>query len=274
MINFLMSLSGNQTPPIPQYKPLLLIMDGQSNNGGHGEKTDLPAYLQGEISPNAKIWYNDSIVVLNEANNNNNGQILQSTSGEPWLDSRHGSELQLAYNLIQQYPNRDIFFVKTGRGGRPLAVTNNFEDFNSTSTGELHQYLLDNVTDFLMADGRNITDFECWYSWMQGEYDCRVGNDAMANAYEANLTSKIAAIRSNLGNDNIQFIINVISSTVDRDPLLIPIVRQAQIDVANDNNGVFYQLSETWPDKGDNVHFNSEGQNLKGQGEANIIINN
>lgn len=257
---------------VKKRKPLLIIMDGQSNNGGQGNINDLPSYLTSHISNFSRIYYNSQDQVLT-VGANNNGQMLD-TNGDPWYTGYHGSELELAYRLNKAYPNRFIYFVKTGQGGRPLGQDAGIEDFYPTSSSQLHQIMLDNVDAYLTLLSKTIDGFEVWYVWMQGEYDCRTEEDVKANAYKINLTAKITAVRTDLGNQNIKFIINVINSSIDRDTSLISIVRQAQIDVANNTENVYYQLSEDWPDKGDNLHFNSEGQIMKGLGESKIIMQN
>lgn len=249
-------------------KDLLIIDDGQSNNPGQGEVSALPASRQGVISNNIKIYYNGQNQSV-EAGVNSWGQALLSSGGE-WPNSWHGSNIELAYQLSVNQPTRKAFFVVSGRGGRPLGADAGTQDF-APASNELHTYMIDNVTAYLTLLGRDISEFEVWYSWMQGEYDCRTGEDVKANAYEVNIDNKIIAVKDDLGHQDINVIINVINSTIPRDAILIPIVRQSQIDYAANTANVTSQLSETWSLKGDGLHFDSVGQLSKGLGEYNII---
>lgn len=263
MMNFFFSTAN---APNDTDNPLFIIMDGQSNNEGRAANADLPTYLQGVISNNVKVWTGTSFDVL-EAGVNNNSVATTSSIDE------HGSELELVFRLSEEYPDKDIFIVKVGRGATPL-YNDELINFHPDMIDSMHDYMISQVNAALVNLSKTWSQLNVWYSWMQGEYDSRTGQDLAASTYEFNLRYKVTKIKEDLSNSNINFIINVINSTIPRDSILLPIVRAAQQTVYDDTDGIYGQLSEGWGMNDDDLHFSSAGQISKGLGESQIIIAN
>ena len=250
-------------------KPLLIIMDGQSNNGGHGLVTELPDYLKSFHSNRVKIWNGKEVATL-KPGSNNNGQMLLSVGGS-WKKDWFGSELELSYRLQEHFTTSEIYFVKTGQGGKALGMDAKHPDFSVESVNELHSYLIANVKAFLNAENSNINDYEVWYLWGQGERDARPYNTDKANAYKHNLERKLQAIQTDLHLKEMHTIITVINSRIFSDTTNIAAVRGAQIAVAKASDNRFYILSENWDRDADKLHFSTTGQLAKATAEYQII---
>lgn len=260
----------------------VIYMDGQSNNMGRGPVADLVARLQGPVDStmtgggNVYIWTPSDGTPLGvgewqvlEAGVNQKGFALNSNGT---LDnSDHGAELELGYLIAKKY-GVDVYIIKTGRGGRPLYADGSIEDFNVNTAGELHDDFKSKVTVAEAALTEQGIAFERkgWF-WMQGEYDAREGKEAYANAYEANLTAKINAVREFLGEPDLPCFVGRVRTGIVRDPELISIVQTAQDSVAASLSNVEVINTDAYPVLTDNLHYNSEGQVLFGQDYFNAL---
>lgn len=251
--------------PAPSSSPAWVIyMDGQSNNLGRGLITDLPAHLKLPLNAvntgggNVYIWANRRWQIL-EAGVNQMGYALYS-NGALDHSTDHGAEMELGYRLANTY-KKDIYIIKAGRGGRPLHANTTIEDFHPDTSGELHNYFKNIVTDAhnnLLAN--NLSPVPKGWFWMQGEYDCRDGQTEAANAYNTNLTAKISAVRTFLNTTQLPAILGRINSNIPRNAQLIPIVQNAQVNVTTADSYAEYINTDTFALLADGLHFSSTGQ--------------
>jgi len=117
----------------------LIIMDGQSNNGGVSFISNLPGYLD-FVNTDVKIWMDSAFSSLSPGVNNW-GEFLDSTSTRP--TNRWGGEMELAYQIRQNA--QKAFIVKVGHGARGLYLDGAVDDFNINSVGEYHDNMISQV---------------------------------------------------------------------------------------------------------------------------------
>lgn len=226
------------------------IMDGQSNNKGKGEVSELPARLQGPLL-NQYIWHENDFEIL-EDGQNQVGYALTSAGGFDY--SEFGAEMEFAYQRKQE--NKTSYIVKVGRGGTYLAQKAG-DDHSELSSNELHDRMLSLVSDAITnLQNAGKTPIIKAYFWMQGEWDGL--NTTDADNYEINLTNKIAAVRSDLSLPNLPVIIGRLSVNQTGVPERSTIrTAQDNVNTDVDNTSLIDTDSYTMLDT---LHFDTDGQ--------------
>jgi len=184
-----------------------------------------------------------------------------------WRD-RFGPEVGLSQPLSSAFPDDQIVLYKIARSGANL-----YYDWNpdGVSTGPEDEYrgpLYPEFTDALgtlkvqLSSSGEFIEFS-GLMWMQGERDSVF--EFMAESYERNLTDFVNAVRKDIGNDNLPFIIGQIAPRVYRleegqfQHAFRHIVQDTQHAVAKSNSLV--ELVETMDlPQSDNLHFDTGGQ--------------
>jgi hypothetical protein len=168
-----------------------------------------------------------------------------------------GPELSFGRRLHELYPNDDIYLIKHAIGGTSLAI-----DWNPNPNAMGPQYkTFKQRVDAAMADlkkaGKNPTIVGM--IWMQGENDSTVPDHA--KAYQQNLKTLIARVRSDFDAPQMKFVLGRIStmSKLWATPENLELVRKVQQDVAKiDGNASWIDTDDLqWGYYG---HYGTKGQ--------------
>lgn len=180
-------------------------LDPNENLGGIGRSDLEPAH------PDVKIYRG--------AYNSGNGSWPQLAAGFgiTWNGSRFGPELAFGH-AIQSSKGGKIAIVKYAHGATGLAAGagkkgDRQKDWDPTYSGSnQYDYFLATVANAkAAAQAAGDTLDIVGMLWMQGESDSR--NATHANAYETNLTSFIASVRSDLELPELEFYIGTIADS-------------------------------------------------------------
>jgi hypothetical protein len=187
-------------------------------------------------------------------------------TGDGWVDlqpgfghraDQFGPELSFGRRLHEFFPNDDIYLIKHAIGGTSLAV-----DWNSDPRAMGPQYkTFKQRVDAAMANlkkaGKNPTIVGM--IWMQGENDSTVPDHA--KAYQQNLKTLIARVRSDFNAPQMKFVLGRIStmSKLWATPENLDLVRKVQRDVAKiDGNAAWIDTDDLqWGYYG---HYGTKGQ--------------
>ncbi len=157
----------------------MLVVQGQSNALASGP-TSVPSQVAA-IDPNrVKIWDGSAFV-----------GYVAGTNSEPTgaFPAKWGPEAPYAIRWLAAHPRGTLYIVKRAVSGTAI------------STWQSGQTNFDNATDWVDAADAALSGVEIHARnllWAQGESDAIV-NQALADAYEAGLTSFLASARSEWG---------------------------------------------------------------------------
>ncbi len=279
MFSFLMPCSA---------KTRVFLLAGQSNMAGQGNANELTGPFEPYSSArnDIPIWrsYQDENNVVGTTN----GWVPLAPEKGSWYVLRNdpeftsrwfpsfGPSVSFGTTIKDAYPGDDIYLIEHAWGATSLASAwdpDGFGNWNSGNSAGVHQdsfgvqyYHFRNVVTAALADlDANNVDYEISAMlWMQGESDAV--NASRDVAYQANLESFIADIRSNYGQD-LPFIIGRINPIWGGESSA---TRAAQQSVAESTAGVEWFDTDNFPTHGNNtnVHYNTEGQIQLGQAFA------
>jgi len=180
----------------------------------------------------------------------NNGWVsLQPGFGN--TTSEFGPELSFGRAIADALLDDDIYLVKHAISGTNLddqwdpGSGPQYADFKAKADAALTN--LDNAGIDYQISGM---------LWMQGESDAMDASDAAA--YEANLINLIATVRSEFATLDLPFIMGRILTGYGT-PSNNTLVREAQVDVAGDLDGVFWIDTDALQ-LGTPGHYGTEGQ--------------
>lgn len=235
-------------------KPLkVFILAGQSNMVGSGQSEELPEEYR--TSP-------ANVQVLAR-----NGKL-----GPLQPRGRFGPEVSFSHAIAKAWPEEQIVIVKLAIGGTSaLAWSPEWTEAGAKITqnersGPLYRRLMELVKT--LTDSRD-TEIVAML-WAQGGRDGRY--EAAAKDYQQNLTKIIAAVRRDLGNENLPFLL---AQTVDAPPARFPHIGKVRADqqrVAEELPHTRLISSDGLAKHRDNVHFNTEGQLELGQRFAKAVL--
>lgn len=142
-----------------------------------------------------------------------------------------GTELSFGRAIADNTTGSEVAIVKPWRAGANLAT-----QFNPDSTDFTYY---NDVIDFTLStkaqlEGQGHTVNIAGFAWVQGESDAF--NEAMANAYAANLTNFIEHLRADLGVADLPFVFSQIHPDIDGP--YVDIVRAQQALAASSISGV------------------------------------
>lgn len=231
-------------------KTRVFLLAGQSNMGGLGNNAE----LVGSLAPYSGI--------------NNGVKIWNYNSAPQWFSLSSyvgfGPELSFGYEMQAAFPEDDIFLIKCAWGGTDL-----YEDWNpSGAGGTWYNNFKSTAHEALWLLGDPAID---GMLWMQGEGD--TVNATYAQAYQANLTAFIAAVRNEFATPGMPFVLGRILEgygTLENNAL----VRSAQETVpglvghAAWVNTDDLQISPTIP-----LHYGTEGTIELGLRFADKVVN-
>ncbi|MCK4998686.1 MAG: hypothetical protein KAS23_04095, partial [Anaerohalosphaera sp.] len=229
-------------------KMKVYLLGGQSNMDGRADNDDLPSELQLPQS-DVQIYFEGSWYDLQPGLS-----FLQ-------LGQSFGPEVTFGRELADSY-NEKIALIKYARGGTSLAG-----DWDPVS-GSHYNIFLNEVEDALST---LVTQYDVEVAgmiWMQGERDSKFLD--MANAYEANLTDFIAAVRVEFSVADMPFVIGQISEAGTW--TYGNIVRQAQADVSENVGDTALVITSDLTLNGDGIHYDAPGQMTLGIRFADAMI--
>ncbi len=235
-------------------KPLaVFILAGQSNMAGSGQSDELPVEYQ--TSPS-------NVRVLGRR-----GQL------EPLMpQGRFGPDVSFSHALAKAWPDRTIVIVKHAVGGTSaLAWSPNWSEEQARITGNerngpLYDRLMARVKPLMEREDVEIVAM----LWAQGGRDARF--EQAAKEYKENLKKIIEAVRRDVGNPRLPFLL---AQTVDAPPRAFPYietVRKAQQEISKEVPGTRLISSDKLAKHRDNIHFNTEGQIELGKRFARALL--
>jgi len=221
-----------------------VVFAGQSNIGG--------AYMDASTLPST--WRPDPLTLIWDSAQKAWAQMApgQNTGYGP-LPQAWGPEVQFAIDFRAAHPGETLYIVKEAQGGAQLAPdwSQYVYDWSPRSTGEFFDIAAQHIADASAALGgaRPETVF-----WGQGETDAQ--SPATANAYQANLTELIGAIRRAWLGDTLG---HVGLFEIGATPPYAAVVRAAEAAVvAADANAEIFDTAAL-PLQADNLHFTAAG---------------
>jgi hypothetical protein len=229
--------SGLSVPGAASTVAKLFVFAGQSNMDGGGAA---PQGDYGTLNPKIKIWYSGAWETYDPAAN-----ASSQTVGH-W-----GPEGRFLFDYAAAHPSETIYAVKHATPSTNLAV-----DWKQDGSGAQWE-VLEAVFNAAYADlvGQELTVTPV-LSWMQGEDDSN--NLTYANAYEANLTTFLASVRTLMGAST-----KVIIGRVAASQTYSATVRAAQLAVSNADGNAPIISTDAIPISG--VHYTvPDGENQLG----------
>lgn len=259
--------SATAAPP----DALVYILAGQSNLAGRAPASQLPA--AGRTPP--PHVHLDYVCSFGAAYGPGAEPAHQSAA---WVDvapqpphhstpeAHFGPEIGFACALAEEWPGREIYLIKHGRGATSLAVD---WDPDAGSGRRHYAELLGQVRAALArlkAEGRAYR--LAGFVWAQGEADAM--RPDQSQTYEANFTRFLTRLRRDLGAPQLPV---VVLRTGDRDPRLAcaAAVRAAQQHVV-DRLPPAALLSTDAVHYIDSVHYDGAGQWALGREAARIFL--
>jgi hypothetical protein len=242
----------------------VFLLGGQSNADGRAAVSGLPTNLQ---QPQFDVdfffrvegyhLYEDQLIALMPG-------CTESSLSD------FGPEITFGRGMADSYaddPNTSVAIIKYANGGSSL-----YSDWIAPS-GPDYLAFKDTITaglDTLRAQYPGDTVRVGGMIWMQGENDSL--SDVYAKAYESNLTSFIADVRSNYGAD-LPFVIGRLSANQIglSYPAGVQTVRNAQTAVADADSRVGLVDTDSYSMKSDYIHFDTAGQQSLGYDFATVM---
>ncbi|MCC5790853.1 MAG: fibronectin type III domain-containing protein [Opitutales bacterium] len=276
------NFSISEAAPAPASMPTF-VMSGQSNAVGYrsNDRSALPVELQGPLVGIHGAWLvgnKDGDILVPFTSDGWDWlevQNLGTTNGAFWPhEEGFGPEITLADRLHSHY-DEDIAVIKFAVNGASL-----FENYDPENTETSGYY--DALWDFLIQhrhDLENILDQELhWeaFFWMQGESDASSNSPQpdTAEAYAANLTDFIEAIRDDLSAPDMFFVASHINPrsgnyTIERNT----VINEAMLTVASNLSHVRVSpTTDLYPASGDDIHFNSHQTQTIGHRLADAFL--
>jgi hypothetical protein len=230
-------------PPPAEEKMKVFLFAGQSNMVGHGNTRELPEDQSGEIE-----------------------NVFQF-SGQKWQPyapkGNFGPEHSFVREISAAWPGRKIGFIKVAAGGTSLLDWDpDWTQEKADITGGKKVSYYEKLTT-MIKQAREQKDFEIvGMIWMQGGRDTMF--EKAAKAYEENFKNFIARIRADTGVAALPFIFGRTSYPGPDGGLgghpHLALVQAAQEAVADEDKNTVMIRTKGLPTKGDNIHFNTEGQ--------------
>ncbi len=204
MLRYLTILMAALASAYGQVPVKVILMAGQSNMVGYSDATNVPAPLKTQ----ANVLYYDGSPQTLTTPSPVLGELKVSYNRN--VAGYFGPEIAFGHKMATDHPGTQYALVKYAFGGSYLASDPNSWDI-SLSNNQYANFKL-TVSNALSAlTSAGYAPEISGMLWLQGESDAF--NQAMANAYEANLTALIRDVRGLYG-VNLPFVIGGIGDTV------------------------------------------------------------
>jgi hypothetical protein len=261
----------------------VVLLSGQSNMAGAGNYETLDESIKERIKKvSNRVLVSYSIekppVPLSYYDN--------KPSEKYNFTQRFGPELLIGLTLAEAYPNQEYLLIKESRGGTSLygawnpnwseEKSKEIEKGEDKQEAKLFLKHCNNIKknlEKLTAEGKSHQIIGM--VWMQGENDA--ASEVSARSYKENLKTLIASYRNEFNLKHMPFIAGQINSSYGDFPEGPDMVRQAFVDVANEDKYVDVIKTSTdtsWSDypKHEGVHYNTEGQRRLGIAFAEALL--
>jgi hypothetical protein len=216
------------TPPTAK----MFVFAGQSN----ADNSTGTQGRYGTLDPGIKIWRSGAWATYDPtANASNQGVGF-------W-----GFEAEFLYQYRLAHPTETIYAVKQATGATTLAFNWKQDGSGAQWNGLVSQYNAAKAN--LQGSGYSVTTPSL--SWMQGEADA--GNGDTAPAYEANLTTFFASVRTLMG-AGVKIDVGRIANTIETGSLRAT-VRAAQAAVVTADGNAVLINTDAIPHEADDLHF-------------------
>jgi hypothetical protein len=210
----------------------LFVFAGQSNmDSGTGAN---PRY--GTPDPNIKIWVDGDWETYEP--------LVNASHAFP--EAAWGPEAEFAYQWRQANPTRTFYMVKQATGATSLGV--NWEQSEGEQWAALEAKYAAALANLEAIDTTRTRAFV----WMQGELDA--ANETLANAYETNLTTLFASVRTLMGS-SVKIVVGRISDQPATGYPFRGTVRAAQLAVVRATSNASIISTDTIPLQEDSPHF-------------------
>ena len=232
----------------------VFLLGGQSNMSGRAEGANFPANLQTPVG--SVFFYNGFDSGGLQENLMNSVQINTSETGQT------GPEVSFAASLRDSFPATPFAFIKYAEGGTSLASDwapggdgtasgdgIHYQNFQTIVTNAMTQFQLASPGDTFSIEG---------FLWTQGERDAKTGRSTAQ--YQTDLANFVADVRLTYGAD-IPFLYSRLSDNqIDMTPAQLSSIQTAQDNVNSAVAHTFLINTDTFSVKGDNLHFDADGQ--------------
>ena len=250
-------------PPVDAVSRIrVVLISGQSNADGRAAVSGLPIQLQSPQS-DVDFFYKTE----------GNPPVLTTLRPGLTETSQFGPEILLGRRFADLHAaeaGTRVAIIKYANGGTNLQVEWKGGG-DATTTGDGPEYLafqqtvVAGLAALAAAHPSAAIELESMV-WMQGESD--TNSLAYANAYQANLTDFIADVRATFGS-GLPFVIGRLSSGQTANGAAgMAIVRTAQNAVAASDPLTGIVNTDGFALKGDNLHFDADGQQALGSAFA------
>lgn len=269
------------------------FLGGQSNMEGFGFNQDLPPALQ---VPAKHVWLFNGTPKNDDDLNGGKGlwTPLQPGTGVGFdsdgktnqYSNRFGPEVTFGHTLSALVQNKPIAIVKYAKGGSGIAEGvghGSWYPFYSENLGvNQYDHFLTTLRKALSPqdidqDGTIDTLVPAGIVWMQGESDA-YESQAVADAYQANLTELMALIRAALRDDTLPIVIGKITdSGQDADGKRMDYIETVQLAQQNfvkqDVCAAFVTTLDNEKHIKDGWHYTSGGYIRLGEAFAKAMLN-
>jgi hypothetical protein len=184
-----------------------------------------------------------------------------------YFEQFFGPEITLARDLSAHIPNLAVF--KSAYGGSNLA-----SDWKkgASSGNQLYDHMLAEFSHATaLLDASNVQYEVVGFFWIQGESDA--ANVDFATDYESNLNNLIQNIRDDVGHPELQVVLTRIGAQLPHPYTFKETVRQAQMNVADNDPFVSWVDMDDQALDTDSVHLLADGVKIIGQRMAAAWMN-
>ncbi|WP_281614880.1 sialate O-acetylesterase [Flammeovirga sp. SubArs3] len=262
-------------------KIYIVLFAGQSNMAGRGQYQSLSQEDKQKVEEASKYI---SII------NGEKQPVPLSYIRADKRQTNFGPELFAGILLHEKYPDRKFFFIKEAKGGTSLYGAWNPEwSYEKAKIGEIddkrqqmklysrHVETINKTLERIKSDGK--IPVLMGMCWMQGEKDSRL--ETTATAYGENFQLLIKSYRQTFNHEKMPFIFGQINCPPrTKFPDGTEVVRQQMAHIAKNDQNIFMintSMNKDWddfPKRGDNVHYNTQGQKKLGTAFGDMLIQN
>lgn len=236
----------------------IVVVAGQSNALSFRSGAD--DFVTDSIDAEIPFYYYGGMPTNHFSNSDDEWTTLgmqKQTAFDKFDTLYYGPEIALGRRLRREGVN--VAVMKFAYGGADLAV----EWSPSATTGpKLYEATATQITLGLSRlDDQGVPYRFVGYFWMQGESDA--ANESYANAYRENLMAFVSAVRRDLGNNRLPFVLGRIGNASSYD--YKEIVRAEQVAGAEDVAYCAWVDTDDLPLADDNIHYIEPGVSELGE---------
>jgi len=254
-------------PEQPEPEPgslKVFIMAGQSNMAGCDDVRNVDPMWQSDMGDVMMYWGNDFAPAFTGLKSGTSGASCSDGAPQYYF----GPELAFGSDVSLASPEEQVVIIKFAVGG-----TDMFEYWTTPTREFPNGGVLWNQLQDVMGEAFTKLDTMGYdyhveaFLWMQGESDS--DKKYRAKAYAKNLTSFISSMRYFVDDPEMPFILGRIR---DAGQPHADMVRQAQVDVANNIPNVYWFDTDDLPFLPDGIHYNEAGMIELGHRFADVVM--